>query len=66
MTPQPRGLRVTGLPPADTAEWYSPTRPCRHCRGKLYFRTEHATRVSITVQHQERCPVLKPSQAGKD
>jgi len=56
-----RGLRVSPAPPAQPAEWYMPTAPCRHCKGRLFYRSEDAAGnlASITVQHQAKCPALK-------
>ena len=61
MTRPPKGLRVTPIPGGSQppAEWYSTSRPCRHCTGRVFYRSEHATVTTITVQHQAKCAVLR-------
>ena len=54
-----RNLRVTPAPPAAPAEWYTPTKPCRHCKGQLCYRSEREGVLFLTVQHQAKCLALK-------
>ena len=58
----PKGIRVTAIPGSGTAapeDWYSRTTPCRHCTAKVLYRSDHALAVTITVQHQAKCLVLR-------
>lgn len=68
MTPALKGLRVTPIPGGsqEPAPWYAKDRPCRHCKGRVMYRSEHATVTTITVQHQMKCPVLRGGRVSTE
>jgi hypothetical protein len=44
------------------AAWYSRTRPCEWCRGRVVRRVERPAGAQVRVQHEGRCRALSPNE----